>query len=45
MLAEEVEILLHGMDIDGSDTVDYWEFLAATMKRRLFEQVWGVAQQ
>ncbi len=35
-------MLLHRMDIDGSNTVDYGEFLAATMKRRLFEQVRGL---
>jgi calcium-dependent protein kinase len=34
----EVKHLLQGIDIDGSNTLDYREFLAATMERNLFIQ-------
>ena len=32
--AEEIQTLMQGMDIDGNNTIDYHEFLAATMKAR-----------
>ncbi|CAN0435196.1 unnamed protein product, partial [Discosporangium mesarthrocarpum] len=35
-LYEEVVRLLQGIDIDGSNTLDYREFLAATMERNIF---------
>jgi Ca2+-binding EF-hand superfamily protein len=36
VLEEEVLRLLQGIDIDGSNTLDYREFLAATMDRNVF---------
>ena len=35
-LEEEVAYLLKGVDIDGSNTLDYREFLAATMDGSVF---------
>ncbi|KAG5185335.1 calcium-dependent protein kinase [Tribonema minus] len=35
-LEDEVAYLLRGVDIDGSNTLDYREFLAATMDRSVF---------
>ncbi len=40
-LEYEAERLIHGIDINGNNTLDYREFLAATMKRRLFIEVRG----
>jgi hypothetical protein len=36
VLEDEVVRLLQGIDIDGSNTLDYREFLAATMDRNVF---------
>lgn len=38
MLEAEVRVLLTGVDLDGDGKVDYQEFIAATMKRNLFNK-------
>ncbi len=42
MVEEDAEKLLHVIDVKGRNTLDYTEFIAATMQRRQFVEVGGL---